>query len=101
MKKLLTLTLSVLCCSLFSNTANSSNNLQQYLESLYKNFTKSTREVARIDWRHNRVFLKNENDSESLGEKELNKLKGSSFVPSHKKVVKVDSEKELVYYEKD
>ena len=105
-KSLLSLLIgSICCCSFMSNKVYSSNSVgglsRSLLEKLYKRSIKVDDKITGIDWRHNRVFLKNENDSESLGEKELNKLKGSSFVPSHKKVVKVDSEKELVYYEKD
>jgi len=101
-KSLLSLLIgSICCCSFMSNKVYSSNSAgglsRSLLEKLYKRSVKVDNKITGIDWRHNRVFLKD--DKEFLREKELSKLKDRSFVPSNKRPTKLDPDKDIIYYE--
>lgn len=93
---------SFICSSLLSNECQCSNIMSKKLiEVLHQRSKIVNRKVIDLDWKNSRVFLQDSfEDRELLANQEINKLKSKSFIPPSRKVVKMDPDKDIIYYEK-
>ena len=78
---------------------------EETIELLHERSRIVHRKVVYVDWKNSKVFLQDKLEDKDEGKKflskqDLNELKRKSFVPPNRKVVKIDLNEDIIYYEK-
>lgn len=94
---------SFICSGLLSNEGNGVMT-KEILQSLRQKSRMVQRTVVDIDWKGSRVFVQDKFEDKTncklLDNKNLDELKKKSFTPPHRNVVKIDPDKDIIFYEK-
>ncbi|MBP6951013.1 MAG: hypothetical protein KBD36_00495 [Alphaproteobacteria bacterium] len=92
-----------ICSGLLSNEGNGMMT-KEILESLRQKSRMVQRKVVDIDLESRKVFVQDKfedkTNSKILDNKDLDELKKKSFIPPHRNVVKIDPDKDIIFYEK-